>query len=681
MYPQDNTADGTLACAHELHQRGLNVFPLDHPAHPKCTGLHGPTSPCDGERGKHPTVKWGTWAVTVTTQMIDLAWGKHDGLANIGIACGPSNLVVLDEDQHGELDRWCVTHGITLPETYTVTTGRGRHLYFRWDHSTKRIGNSSKAMDGFAIDVRGDGGFAVAEGSQHQSGTVYTGNGRPIADLPGEVGDLLLACQTHASTTASIGAEHDFNAAMIPFKKRHSALVKYAGRLRKSGLEYAEALPVFRQRWLCCEQPEGQIPEAKFHGPPPPDCDYPVTWDDAKSKLANVFHIYPAGSGAGAFGETSGETDDDEPTTWEPVDLEPCLSGKKTQPQPCLGIYRSDGVQLIYPGREHVVLGDTESGKSWYALGCVAVELSHGRTVGYIHYEEQDETSTVERLLVLGVDPDTILQRFRFYGPMRPARREWLQPLINLKPSLVVHDGVNEAMSLHRNKQDVEGASEFRRRLVMPFTRAGIATLACDHMPMVKDSSRRDAYGTVHKGNVVDGTRIQLENFKPFGRGKRGASNVFVTKDRPGFLRAQGNATKTTGKTFMGVLAVDDMAEQPDFLMKFYAPRKPDDGDTADVDTTDSDSELAFSVWRLIYELPAHCVESLRTLYAEMRGAGMQVREADARSAVDDLVVQGRLQKLPGKRNAVRYRVRPLVKQRLLPDANYKKVFENEWDA
>jgi hypothetical protein len=370
---------------------------------------------------------------------------------------------------------------------------------------------------------------------------------------------------------------------------------------------------------------------------------------------------------------------EDEPTTWEPVDLEPCLTGQKTQPEPTLGMYRSDGVQLIYPGREHVVLGDTESGKTWCALGCVRAELNRGCTVVYIHYEEPDETSTIERLLLLGVDPDVIRQRFRFVGPMRPVRKEWLQPLIDFKPSLVVHDGVNEAMSLHSNKQDVEGASTFRRKLVTPFTRTGVATLACDHVPMVKDGKRLDAYGTVHKGNVLDGTRIQLENFKPFGRGKRGVSNVFVTKDRPGFLRAHGKATDTPGKTFLGVLAVDDMTEQPDFLMKFYAPRELDDDITETADT-DSASELAFLVWKVIYELPGHAVESLRKLYAEMRERKMQVREGDARNAVDDLTVQGRLQEVPGKRGATGYRVKPPA-LRLLPDVDYKKVFENEWDA
>jgi hypothetical protein len=200
--PGTRHAANYVEIAHHLHERGLHpvspakmhVFPIDHPDQPKCIGKHHPTeSPCDGERGKHPAVKWSVWAETNTRKMIDREWAKHGGLANIAIACGPSNLVVLDEDKPGEIARWCVTYGITLPDTYAVSTGRGLHLYFRWDHSTKPIGNSPKATEGFKIDVRGKGGYAVAEGSKHASGAIYSGNGLPVADLPDQMARLLLA--------------------------------------------------------------------------------------------------------------------------------------------------------------------------------------------------------------------------------------------------------------------------------------------------------------------------------------------------------------------------------------------------------------------------------------------------------------------------------------------------------
>ncbi len=292
-------SDAALA----LHKQGLHVFPVDHPDHPDCIGKHDPDkSPCDGTRGKHPACKWGTWAVAATPQMIEQAWDRRGGLANIGISFGPSGLVVLDEDAHGELDRWCTDNGVTLPPTYEVATDRGRHLYFRWDHSKQRIGNREKAMADYKINVRGDGGYAVGGGSKHESGAIYIGNGQPIADLPQEVADKLLADTPPPPNPQSFFQQPagDPNATMIPDGERHHALVEYAGRLRGEGLDYAEAQVVFHRRWLLCEQPDGQIPEAKFHTA---SCRFPVTWEEAKTtKLDSVYSLYAAGNNGQAAG-------------------------------------------------------------------------------------------------------------------------------------------------------------------------------------------------------------------------------------------------------------------------------------------------------------------------------------------------------------------------------------------
>jgi hypothetical protein len=143
--------------------------------------------------------------------------------------------------------------------------------------------------------------------------------------------------------------------------------------------------------------------------------------------------------------EPPAQDDECEPSTWEPVDLTLWLSGTIALPEPTLGLSRSDGLRLLYPGREHAVLGETESGKTWFALACVAAELSVGNIVVYIHYEEGNPASTIERLRLLDVDPALINSRLRFVAPSRPVRIEWVEPLLTPEPVLVVHDGVNEA--------------------------------------------------------------------------------------------------------------------------------------------------------------------------------------------------------------------------------------------
>ena len=331
--------------------------------------------------------------------------------------------------------------------------------------------------------------------------------------------------------------------------------------------------------------------------------------------------------------------------------LGPWLNGTVTVPKPTLGMARSDGLRLIYPGKEHAILGETESGKTWFALGCVAAELLAGNLVVYIHYEEGDPDSTLERLQLLGVNGPTIDKLLRFVAPSKPVKSAWVDALCTPPPVLVVHDGVNEAMALmDMEVKDIDGAATFRRKLVTPFRRVGAATIACDHMPMNAAPGRIEAFGSVHKGNALDGARIQLINETPFGRGKRGVSHVYVTKDRPGHLRIHGkSSTKTPGKTFMGTLVVDDEPVFTPFQMLFYAPKADD------VTAADPESALADAVHEVITKLPGHAVGSERLLFAEMRQAGHKFTEAKVKAAVDDLIVAGRLIEVIGKNRAKTY--------------------------
>ncbi|RJG28875.1 hypothetical protein D3H44_09615, partial [Streptococcus pyogenes] len=124
-----------------------------------------------------------------------------------------------------------------------------------------------------------------------------------------------------------------------------------------------------------------------------------------------------------------------------------------------------------------------------------------------------------------------------------------------------------------------------------------------------------------------------------------------VTKARPGHLRANGRATKSPGKTFMGTLVVDDsQAFGPDFTMRFFAPR--DD----DVPESDPNAELADAVFRVVAAAPDHAVGSMRLLFAELRNVDIQFRDDDVRDVVDDLVVSGRLVEISGKRGAKGFR-------------------------
>jgi hypothetical protein len=95
------------------------------------------------------------------------------GPRNLGIDCGKSGYLVIDEDTPGAFDRYAQSIGQFVPVTFTVTTAKGRHVYFRQPPGTP-LGNGTGALSGRGIDVRGRGGYVVGPGSIHQTGILYT---------------------------------------------------------------------------------------------------------------------------------------------------------------------------------------------------------------------------------------------------------------------------------------------------------------------------------------------------------------------------------------------------------------------------------------------------------------------------------------------------------------------------
>src|ERR1017187_612200 len=123
------TGSDPVACAAWLQRRlGAFVFTVDHPGLPRCAGAHRPGQPCDGTRGKHPCGRWSRDS-TSNPEVIRAALSR--GLRNLGIDCGKSRLLVVDEDRPGAFDSYAASAGQRVPVTFTVTTGKGRHMYFR----------------------------------------------------------------------------------------------------------------------------------------------------------------------------------------------------------------------------------------------------------------------------------------------------------------------------------------------------------------------------------------------------------------------------------------------------------------------------------------------------------------------------------------------------------------------
>jgi hypothetical protein len=163
---------------------GWHVFPI----YPIVQG--SPPSCSCGKKtckvpGKHPRIT--RWPVKATTDPYTITkwWGMWPD-AGIGVACGPSGLVVLDPDDAdgmAELQQLTEMHS-RLPPTAVSQTGRGFHLYFQGT-GVKSWNGSNKVPVGKSLHVKADGGFVVVPPSPHKSGVRYAWvDATAVAPLP-----------------------------------------------------------------------------------------------------------------------------------------------------------------------------------------------------------------------------------------------------------------------------------------------------------------------------------------------------------------------------------------------------------------------------------------------------------------------------------------------------------------
>jgi len=155
------------SCALDFAERGWRVFPITPWA-------------------KKPAVidRWETRASTDPDHINH--WWRHTPYS-IGIATGPSGLVVIDLDTHkyGEPipDQWAVLginsgtgvlralahqRGVTITPTYAVSTPSGGwHLYYTTPPGVALRNTQSNTRNaiGWKIDTRAHGGYVVAPGS------------------------------------------------------------------------------------------------------------------------------------------------------------------------------------------------------------------------------------------------------------------------------------------------------------------------------------------------------------------------------------------------------------------------------------------------------------------------------------------------------------------------------------
>ncbi|MEU5624242.1 DnaB-like helicase N-terminal domain-containing protein [Streptomyces tendae] len=237
---------------------------------------------------------------------------------------------------------------------------------------------------------------------------------------------------------------------------------------------------------------------------------------------------------------TGPRTSGDTAAGWSFSDLTPVLDGTHKPQQPVVGA-RDDGIGLFYPGRVNGIQGESEAGKSWVALVSCLVEINRGNHVVYLDFEDS-EAGVVSRLLLIGASPEDIQRLFHYVRPgstPTPVQlRQFIARIGDLGPSLVIVDGVTEAMVMMglELKENTEIA-KFGRMLLRPLADTGAAVVPLDHVVKNNESRGRYALGGVHKLNAVDGVQYMLEAVRPFGINTEGRSRLRIAKDRPAQIR------------------------------------------------------------------------------------------------------------------------------------------------
>jgi hypothetical protein len=266
------------------------------------------------------------------------------------------------------------------------------------------------------------------------------------------------------------------------------------------------------------------------------------------------------------FPQSNGQPEHDEPpSSWAARDLTAVLDGTWKPAEPTVG-QRTDGHGLLYPGKSHTVIGETESGKGWFACSVSLDEMQAGNHVLYIDFED-DEGTVVGRLLTLSAARNLIEAQFHYLRPESPLYESRnLAALRDLavehRPTLAFLDGTTEAMTMHGlNPLDNVDAAKFGRLLPRRLASAGAAVANLDHVAKDREGRGRYAIGAVHKLNGLDGASYILENRQPFGIGLTGRSTIRIAKDRPGQLR-RNSLPSTSSMHWYGDLVLESHGEE-----------------------------------------------------------------------------------------------------------------------
>jgi hypothetical protein len=160
-----------------------------------------------------------------------------------------------DEDKPNAFATYAAEHGVTIPDTFTVKTGNGKHYYFQ-DLDMGALGNREGALEGYGISGNA---YVVGHGSLHaETGAVYLADTRHgVAPRPQWLADAIKAKSDGRKTMNADGVVFEdvggFERFELPEiikdRHRHKTLVRYASSMRAREIPLAEAKILIKDAW------------------------------------------------------------------------------------------------------------------------------------------------------------------------------------------------------------------------------------------------------------------------------------------------------------------------------------------------------------------------------------------------------------------------------------------------
>ncbi|WP_406125630.1 bifunctional DNA primase/polymerase [Streptomyces canus] len=230
-----------LRAALDAAERGWHVFPLRPGT--KRPALHGEAACARVGSCEAGHRKWEQRATT-DPDRIQAAWSQAP--FNVGIATGPSGLVVVDLDlpkDNSSADApcgaatfaaLCERAGHAVPDTYRIRTASGgEHLYLTAPDGI-RLANTAGTI-GELVDTRAWGGYVVAAGSTTDAGT-YEALCAPVAaPLPAWLHSILQPARRapKAPSVAVAGQSRRYADVALADETRNVATAQLGQRERK----------------------------------------------------------------------------------------------------------------------------------------------------------------------------------------------------------------------------------------------------------------------------------------------------------------------------------------------------------------------------------------------------------------------------------------------------------------